>query len=69
MLPARNRRDFEEIPEDARQKLEFVWLERVDDAVRHALAEGGSPASTSQNPQAEPRPLAALPAVAGRVGA
>ena len=33
MLPARNRRDFDDIPEDARRKLEFVWLERVDEAV------------------------------------
>ncbi|WP_027134853.1 endopeptidase La [Geminicoccus roseus] len=37
MLPARNRRDFDEIPEDARAQLEFVWLERVDDAVAAAL--------------------------------
>jgi Lon protease-like protein len=33
MLPARNRKDFEEIPEGARKQLEFVWLERVDEAV------------------------------------
>jgi ATP-dependent Lon protease len=38
MLPARNRRDYEEIPKDARDKLEFIWLERVDDAVAAALA-------------------------------
>ena len=37
MLPARNRRDLEEIPESARQALEFVWLETVDDVIRHAL--------------------------------
>ncbi|MFC7395768.1 endopeptidase La [Chelatococcus sp. GCM10030263] len=37
LLPARNRRDFEEIPEDARERLEFVWLERVDQAVAEAL--------------------------------
>jgi ATP-dependent Lon protease len=37
MLPARNRRDFEEIPEDARKRLEFVWLENVDDALRTAI--------------------------------
>jgi ATP-dependent Lon protease len=37
MLPARNRRDFEDIPEDVRNALEFVWLERVDDAVAAAL--------------------------------
>jgi ATP-dependent Lon protease len=38
MLPARNRRDYEEIPEQARNKLEFVWLERVEDAVAAGLA-------------------------------
>jgi ATP-dependent Lon protease len=37
MLPARNRRDYDEIPESARKALEFVWLERVDDAVAAAL--------------------------------
>jgi ATP-dependent Lon protease len=37
MLPARNRKDFEDIPEEARRELEFIWLERVDDAVASAL--------------------------------
>ena len=37
MLPARNRKDFEDIPEEVRQALAFVWLERVDDAVEAAL--------------------------------
>jgi ATP-dependent Lon protease len=37
MLPARNRKDFEDIPEEARNAVEFVWLERVDDAVAAAL--------------------------------
>jgi ATP-dependent Lon protease len=37
LLPARNRRDFEDIPEDARRRLEFVWLETVDDAMGNAL--------------------------------
>ena len=37
MLPARNRRDLEEIPAEAREKLEFVWLETVDDAMANAL--------------------------------
>ncbi len=37
MLPARNRRDFEDIPEEVRNALEFVWLERVEDAVAAAL--------------------------------
>jgi ATP-dependent Lon protease len=37
MLPARNKRDYDEIPEEARNRLEFIWLERVDDAVAAAL--------------------------------
>jgi ATP-dependent Lon protease len=37
MLPARNRKDFEDIPADARKEIEFIWLERVDDAVSNAL--------------------------------
>ena len=39
MLPARNRRDFDEIPQGARDTLEFIWLERVDDAVAAAFEE------------------------------
>jgi ATP-dependent Lon protease len=42
MLPARNRRDYDDIPRDARDKLEFVWLEKVEDAVAAALE--GAPA-------------------------
>jgi ATP-dependent Lon protease len=37
LLPARNRKDFEEIPEDVRKHLEFVWLEWVDEAVSSGL--------------------------------
>jgi len=38
MLPARNRRDWDDIPASVREKLRFVWLETVDDAVSAALA-------------------------------
>jgi ATP-dependent Lon protease len=37
ILPARNRRDFEDIPKDARDRLKFVWADRVDDAIDAAL--------------------------------
>jgi ATP-dependent Lon protease len=46
MLPARNRRDFDEIPQGARDKLEFIWLEQVDDAMTGAL-EAGTPAAVA----------------------
>jgi ATP-dependent Lon protease len=56
MLPARNRRDFDDIPEIARREMEFVWLERVEEAVAAALepkpAEK-SPASVPQLADAE----------------
>jgi ATP-dependent Lon protease len=44
MLPARNRRDYDDIPEEVRQQLEFIWLERVEDAVAAALEPQAGPA-------------------------
>ncbi len=37
MLPKRNEKDLEDVPAAAREKLEFVWLETVEDAVRCAM--------------------------------
>lgn len=37
MLPARNKRDHDDIPKSARDNLEFIWLERVDEAIAAAL--------------------------------
>src|SRR6185295_17491598 len=37
MLPARNRKDLEDVPDAAREHVRFVWLERVEDAVAAAL--------------------------------
>ncbi len=37
MLPARNKKDLDDIPEEVRQKLEFIWLERLDEAISSAL--------------------------------
>ena len=39
MLPARNERDIEELPAEARAQLTFVWLKQVDDAVKVAAPE------------------------------
>ncbi|HWW49041.1 MAG TPA: endopeptidase La [Xanthobacteraceae bacterium] len=33
LLPARNKRDLEDIPQEVRDQLEFFWIERVEDAV------------------------------------
>ena len=37
MLPARNRRDLDDIPADARERVRIEWLDTVDDALRIAL--------------------------------
>jgi ATP-dependent Lon protease len=37
LLPARNRKDLEDIPDSVKREVEFVWLERVDDAVANAI--------------------------------
>jgi ATP-dependent Lon protease len=37
MLPARNRKDIDDVPEKARNRVRFVWLERVDDVIAAAL--------------------------------
>jgi ATP-dependent Lon protease len=37
ILPARNRKDYEDIPESARSSLRFVWAERVEDVIEAAL--------------------------------
>ncbi|MGO9483312.1 MAG: endopeptidase La [Rhodomicrobium sp.] len=50
LLPARNRRDYDEIPEDTRKSLEFVWLEDVDGVTSAAFEPAGKT-------QAAPEPV------------
>jgi ATP-dependent Lon protease len=49
MLPARNRKDFDDIPAEVREDMAFVWLERVDDAVASAL-DSAKPDRTGESP-------------------
>src|SRR5260370_35960178 len=44
MLPARNRKDFDDIPEEGRQQVEVVWLERIEQVV----AAGRDPAGAEK---------------------
>ena len=48
ILPSRNRKDYEEIPEAARNALRFLWAERVEDVIEGAL-----------EPLSQPSPAAA----------
>ena len=46
LLPERNKRELEEIPTEARERLTFIWLETVDDAMRAAVS--GQPAKETK---------------------
>jgi ATP-dependent Lon protease len=37
MLPARSKRDIDDLSEETRRQLELIWLERVEDALEAAL--------------------------------
>jgi ATP-dependent Lon protease len=52
LLPARNRKDLEDIPQSAREQLAFVWLEHVDEAVEAALHD--APETVSANTDTTP---------------
>ena len=49
LLPARNRKDYEDIPENARNKLDFVWLETVEDAMKAAIDIDGVEAARKKS--------------------
>jgi len=47
ILPARNRKDYEDIPEGARNELRFVWAERVEDVIDAAIEAAAQPATSN----------------------
>ena len=51
ILPARNRRDLEDIPQSTRDVLQFVWVDRVSEAL--AVALGGTAVSETDSEPAE----------------
>ena len=48
ILPARNRRDLEDIPQSTRDALQFVWVERVDEALNVALGDASAAEADSE---------------------
>jgi ATP-dependent Lon protease len=55
MLPARNKRDYDDIPEIARKEMEFVWLERVEQAVAAALEPRAADTAPTPTPTSAPQ--------------
>jgi len=48
MLPARNKKDYDDIPQEVRDQLEFIWLEWVEEAASSALEPAFSPSSADE---------------------
>jgi len=67
ILPARNEADLEEIPEDVRKQLDFVFVNRIGEAIDGALekfvASPPPPLPETRRPvrQQEPEPVMAQP--------
>jgi ATP-dependent Lon protease len=40
LIPKENQRDLEEIPDHIKEKLQFHFVENIDDALKLALSEG-----------------------------
>jgi ATP-dependent Lon protease len=71
VLPARNEPDTEDIPEDVRKELEFVYVSRISDALEQTLEKlvaqtppppdpkTEDPRAPQQQPQPEPEPVRA----------
>ena len=39
MLPSRNRKDLEEVPQAARQQIELIFLDNVEQAMQSAIGQ------------------------------
>ena len=50
LLPARNRKDWEDIPDRAREQVDFHWIEHAEEAIRLAIGT-----DTVTNPRSETR--------------
>jgi ATP-dependent Lon protease len=58
ILPRRNERDLEDVPEELRGEMEFIFADSAEDVVPRALADGAADASlaaTGAAPTAMPR--------------
>jgi ATP-dependent Lon protease len=53
ILPRRNERDLDDIPEQARKEMQFVFVDTVDEVLSHALRDGADQHAESEPAGAE----------------
>jgi ATP-dependent Lon protease len=62
LLPSRNEADLEDIPEEVKKELNFVFVETIDDIMKHALEdepiEDDTVPETTEETREEPQPAA-----------
>jgi hypothetical protein len=68
ILPKRNEKDLDELPDQVRQEMKFVFAEQVSDVFNAALSEkrvpatsgnGHGPSASEEEPEKEKTPRAA----------
>jgi len=52
MIPRRNEKDLDDVPAEARQKLKFLLLDRIEDAIRYAIDSQETPTAAEPIAQA-----------------
>jgi ATP-dependent Lon protease len=63
ILPRRNESDLEDIPPEVRSEMETIFVDTVDEVLKHALRDA-FPALASETPRADQAPLSAEPPLA-----
>ncbi|HZO80293.1 MAG TPA: endopeptidase La [Candidatus Binataceae bacterium] len=53
ILPRRNERDLDDIPEEVRKEIEFIFVDTVDEVLRHALRDGSEQRAQPEAARAE----------------
>jgi ATP-dependent Lon protease len=48
LLPERNRKDMEDVPDEVKKKLEFIFVDRAEDVLRHTLNVAPKKSATSK---------------------
>jgi predicted ATP-dependent protease len=55
ILPARNEQDLEEVPEDIRKEIEFVFIKTIDELVEIVFGGKGKPRRAARKARKKPR--------------
>ncbi len=53
ILPKRNEGDLDDLPDNVRKKMNFVFVERVEEVIEAALTDGKAESTVPQNGQEE----------------